>query len=416
MLLFYNKWPAKLKHYLGIYWYFTVWFSIPFLGSYLLMMNSFSLNWLMNSLLGMMFLILLVDWLMSLILLGIGIIVGYGLVIVVQGYDVFLVKNADHLSLFLYMFFHIVLIIAIFARNNEVFKQVVQKKLEGAVEARTSELIKALAVKTDFLNNVSHELKTPIQGVDAISNGLVEHWEELEENQRLEYAQQIAKNSSRLLSLVANLLDLSKYNAGKTTLNLAKMNLCNAVHEMIEECRMLYIKERELEIVFNPSKEVRNILITADYERIVQVLRNLFVNAIRYTPDDRFHEIYVNVKKTKFANEESNEINALNLSIKDEGIGIPPEELKEIFVQFSQSSRTKTKAGGTGLGLSICKEIIETHQGVIWAENNKEEKGSIFNFILPIRQVKKPKTEIIVPAPVILVTREIKPNILSNRR
>ncbi len=113
----------------------------------------------------------------------------------------------------------------------------------------------------------------------------------------------------------------------------------------------------------------------ADKERIGQVLRNLFVNAIKFSPDHGVIKASIALLNDKY-----------HFSLTDEGIGIPKDELETIFDSFIQSSRTKTGAGGTGLGLSICRQIVESHHGKIWAENNAGD-GSSFHFIIPTAKI-----------------------------
>ena len=255
--------------------------------------------------------------------------------------------------------------------------------LEQKVMERTKELKSALLAKTEFLNNMSHEIRTPIQGVDGISRGLVIHWHSLSEVQKFEYANQIAKNSARLLSLVGHLLDLAKFTSGKMLLDLQEVDLTNSIKEIIEECKTLYINDRNIRIVLNNNEQA---IVVADKERILQVLRNLFVNAIKFSPDDSV--IIAKLVSSEITYDNDNKIEGLHFTIIDQGIGIPEEEIHSIFESFTQSSITKTKAGGTGLGLSIVSEIIEAHHGKIWAENNKTTKGANFNFILPLIQAK----------------------------
>ena len=226
----------------------------------------------------------------------------------------------------------------------------------------------ALAAKTEFLNNMSHEIRTSIQGVSGISEGLDEHWEDLQETKRKELVASIAGSAKRLQSLVGNLLDMSKFTAGKMILSLHKMSLNEAIKDMIFECKTLYTNGKNIEFKFDDDIICS---IVADKERLAQVLRNLFVNAIKFSPDQS--SITAILRETQ---------NGVMFSIKDEGIGVPEDELSHIFKPFNQSSRTKTKAGGTGLGLSICDEIIKLHNGRIWAVNNTD-RGATFSFVIP---------------------------------
>jgi two-component system sensor histidine kinase ChiS len=250
-----------------------------------------------------------------------------------------------------------------------------------------------LATKTEFLNNISHEVRTPIQGFTTLSEGLVEHWNSFDESKKLSLAKNVASNAQRLASLVTNLLDLSKFTANKMILDLQTINLGALIEEIIDECNHLYIHNKKIKIQFIIPEAPISLRI--DKERISQVLRNLFANAIKFSPDDS-----IIIASIMLFN------NQLHFSIVDEGIGIPEKELKNIFDPFTQSSRTRTKAGGTGLGLSICQKIIEAHSGKIWALNNAD-KGASFHFSIPADNPLK-KIEIIkkVAAKILMIDDE----------
>ena len=243
----------------------------------------------------------------------------------------------------------------------------VNKSLEDKVSARTFELSKALASKTDFLNNISHEVRTPIQGVTALSEGLVEHWDNFDNEKRYNLAKKVYQNSKRLFSLVSTILDLSKFNAEKIILDLTLIDLKAHILEMINECEELYLNDKNIK--FNFVNYASNVITKADSDRILQLLRNLLSNSIRYS-----EEGVINISLI-------NQENEIICTIEDQGIGVPEEEIDSIFEPFIQSSRTNNKAGGTGIGLAICKEIITAHGGRIWAENLPI--GTRFIFSIP---------------------------------
>jgi two-component system sensor histidine kinase ChiS len=260
--------------------------------------------------------------------------------------------------------------------NTEITK--INLGLEQKVIMRTAELEKALSAKTEFLNNISHEVRTPIQGFNAITKGLIEHWSEIGDKERFSYIKQISKNSSRLINLVSNLLDLSKSSEGKMLLDLQYVDLNKIILSIIDECQTLYMEDKFIKIRFFPKNKSAKTF--ADKERIAQVLRNLLTNAIKFSKKNKTIDIYLELSSLLY----DKQIDAKGwlISVKDQGVGLPKEELESIFFPFVQSSITKTKAGGTGLGLSIAKEIVDLHRGKIWAENNID-KGSTFHFIIP---------------------------------
>jgi two-component system sensor histidine kinase ChiS len=147
---------------------------------------------------------------------------------------------------------------------------------------------------------------------------------------------------------------------------------------MIEECKELYIGNKNIDILFKHEGNYSQSIF--DKERISQVLRNLVVNAIKFTSQGN---ITIELIKTTIEID-NKQTEAFSVSIADEGMGIPESELETIFDNFRQSSRSINISGGTGLGLSISREIIKAHNGKIWAEN-LPTRGAKFTFILPIQ-------------------------------
>jgi two-component system, sensor histidine kinase ChiS len=243
------------------------------------------------------------------------------------------------------------------------------KKLEQKVADRTEELQNALAIKTEILNNMNHEIRTPVHGFSVLSEGLIEHWQEFDDKKKYDITKHIASNAFRLKGLINNLLDLSSLSNGKLSLHPEKIDLNLLIEDMITECNTMYMQGKNINITYVPKHPL---IITADREKINQILRNLLINAINYTPSGKKIEI-----KAKIENKN------LYFSLKDQGIGIAKDELEGIFIPFTQGKHTKTSAGGTGLGLAICHNIISAHGGKIWAKNNKD-RGATFYFTIPV--------------------------------
>lgn len=253
-------------------------------------------------------------------------------------------------------------------------------KLENKVAKRTTELKKALAEKTLFINNLSHEIKTPLQSVSRILESLVSNWPELNEEEKFTFSNQAAHSSQHLLSLVDNLLEIAKLSDGKVILNIKNSDLLTLIKEVAEECKMLYMHNKKLRIIISNNK---SIYANIDKIRIKQVIRNLLLNAIKFSSNNG--SISINISLTKIFAAEGLRLDAVQFSIHDQGIGIPEDEIYNIFSPFAQGNNTNNKSIGTGLGLTICHEIINAHYGKIWAENNKDG-GASFNFVIPITQ------------------------------
>jgi signal transduction histidine kinase len=172
-----------------------------------------------------------------------------------------------------------------------------------------------------------------------------------------------------LLHLVNDLLDLSKLEAGRMTFEFTLADLSELVEVVIDEFRSLFA-EQKIKIHYEGPRPAISSMV--DPGRIQQVVRNLLANAVKFSPPAG--TVYVRLRQVG---------EAMLLSVRDEGPGIPPDEVEKVFDKFFQSSKTKSDTGGTGLGLAICREIVSGHKGRIWAENN-EGAGCMFFVELPI--------------------------------
>ncbi len=378
ILLLKNLWPHKLKKYLPLYWYLSITFCLPILTTYLLFKHNMSLEWLMNYTVGGIIEILILDALAFIIVQLVGMAIGTA-IFYLLGNTIQQIPSSDNFTLFIYILLCNIILGYVFSRSKEIYHHLVQSELKKAVNQRTKQLEEALAFKTMYLSNMSHEIRTPVHGFTALSNLLSENWDLFTDEKRLQISKEIYNNSERLKNLVSNLLDLSKHSSGKWKLNLSQFNFNQLVIDVIDEVQNLYMFKKHVDIRLDCKEEFA---ITADYDLIGQVLRNLFANAVKFSSDE-MGILKVKIRKVK------NDI--LEFSLQDNGVGIPSNELESIFEEFVQSSKTITKAGGTGLGLAICKKIITLHHGVIWAKNNKRQSGACLIFRLYTNYEKRQK-------------------------
>ena len=243
------------------------------------------------------------------------------------------------------------------------------KELERIAKQEKKNADDANQEKSNFLANMSHELRTPMHGILSFADLGISNIDSASKEDLLKYFSIIQVSGKRLLVLLNDLLDLSKLEAGKMELHLKKADLMTVFeHCQLEQAQRMKNLGLSLEIN-TPTKATIG---SFDSVRIGQVITNILSNAIQFSPKNSVLTITV----------DKDDDNHLLFSLKDTGVGIPEDELNDVFDSFIQSSKTKTGVGGTGLGLAISKEIIEMHGGKIWAENNVDG-GAIFTFTLP---------------------------------
>ena len=243
------------------------------------------------------------------------------------------------------------------------------QKISDRLKQANEELLNKDAQKNEFLDTVTHELRTPITAIRASSEILFED-SEIPEALRQQFLQNIISESDRLNRLIDKILDLEKFETGKQKIYISKNNIVNTIQNTIESLKQLFVN-KNIKVDFNPnSNEIKAFY---DEERIVQVVHNLLSNAIKFCA--------VNNGKISIEIKEANEV--VEISIKNNGNRIDEEDFEAIFDKFYQSKNQNYKKPiGSGLGLAICKQIIDHHKGKIWAENGVNE-GAIFTFTLP---------------------------------
>jgi len=236
--------------------------------------------------------------------------------------------------------------------------------------------------KSDFLNMVAHDLRTPLTSIRSYSELLLMYGHRPNKGQG-EYAEIIKEESIRLSSLIDSFLDISKIEAGLAEYNPEEIE----IKEIIDHFVKVFQGDAEThKISINSQVEKELPSIYVDKKGLGQVFSNLLSNSVKFTPPKG--SINVNASLTTLINEKGTAVPYVKVSISDTGIGIPQESLDKIFEKFVQLNRRSTKSiQGTGLGLTISKDIIEQHGGRIRVES-KEGKGSTFSFTLKVSEKK----------------------------
>ena len=251
---------------------------------------------------------------------------------------------------------------AIAIENVRLFKEIQEKSAQLEIANKH---------KSEFLANMSHELRTPLNAIIGFSEVLADRmFGEINEKQA-DYLKDIHESGKHLLSLINDILDLSKIEAGRMDLDLASFHLPTALSNA-----MTLIRERAQRHGIQLGLDVDPKLneIQADERKVKQILVNLLSNAVKFTPDGGRVDVIAKMDSTKVA-----------IAVRDTGIGIAPEDQAAVFEEFKQVGRDYTrKAEGTGLGLALTKRFVELHGGEI-SLASAPGKGSTFTITLPIR-------------------------------
>jgi signal transduction histidine kinase len=245
--------------------------------------------------------------------------------------------------------------------NVRLFKELAQKSRELEAASRH---------KSEFLANMSHELRTPLNAIIGFSEVLAERmFGELNQKQD-EYLRDIHASGHHLLSLINDILDLSKIEAGRMELEPVAFNLPTAIDNALT-----FVRERagRRSIALHQAVDERLGQMRGDERKIKQVLLNLLSNALKFTPEGGRIDV-----RAALAD------GMAEISVADTGIGIAPEDHDAVFEEFRQVGQADRRAEGTGLGLALCRKFVELHGGRIRV-TSQVGQGSTFTFTLPVR-------------------------------
>jgi signal transduction histidine kinase len=259
------------------------------------------------------------------------------------------------------------------AMRRATDQRLVLAETNASLSLASRELAAASGHKSDFLANMSHELRTPLNAIIGFSEVLEQRmFGELNERQA-EYVSDIHGSGRHLLDLVNDILDLSKVEAGRMDVDATEFALGDTI-----EATLSYVRERAAKHAIELASDVPLTLgtLVADERKIRQVLLNLLSNAVKFTPDGGWIGVT--------ARRQDGEV---QVSVRDTGIGIAPEDQAKVFEEFRQLGKPSDRSReGTGLGLALAKRFVELHGGRIWFESVLT-KGTTFTFALPVREL-----------------------------
>ena len=242
-------------------------------------------------------------------------------------------------------------------------------RLFREIEDKSRELEVASQHKSEFLANMSHELRTPLNAIIGFSEILAERMFGEINDKQAEYLADILESGRHLLSLINDILDLSKIEAGRMELELTTFHLPSVI-----ENALTLVRERAQRhgIALGGTVDERLGMIHADERKVKQVLLNLLSNALKFTPEGGRIDVRAAARD-----------GAVEISVTDTGVGIAPEDQATVFEEFRQVGSAAKKMEGTGLGLAISRKFIDLHGGKIWVDS-QVGRGSTFAFTLPL--------------------------------
>lgn len=267
-------------------------------------------------------------------------------------------------------------------------------------------------LQADVLGTVSHELRGPLTAIKGYASTLLRHERHLRREERHQFLKAIAEASDRLEVIIERLLEVSQLETGQVALQLSPVDMAYLVGEALIPIQERVENKKPGRFSFSLLLQHANgttansvPLVLADPRRLREVLDNLLDNAIQYSPEGGTISVVIRpVIQIGLMGKDGTEAqtiaqqkadipetpalrNMLEISICDEGQGIPADQLERIFNRFHRvDTRLIREANGLGMGLTICKYLIELHHGLIWAENKPEGHGSIFHLRLPMSE------------------------------
>lgn len=249
--------------------------------------------------------------------------------------------------------------------NNSEIKCISEKKKE------LEDVIKLESMKVEFLSNMSHEFRTPINIILAITQLLNMHNKSLSDEKYKEYLNVLKQNSYRLFRLINNIMDITKVNSDSDQLNLVNCNIVSVLEEIVMST-VLYASEKKRNIIFDTDNE--EIILACDEDKIERIMLNLISNAIKFS---QLHtDIEIKIKRNV-------DLNRVYISVKNYGSNIEFKDREKIFERFYRVDNSlNRKNEGCGIGLFLCRKFIEMHGGEIFLDNI--DNGTQFSFYLPI--------------------------------
>lgn len=373
ILLTYNLWRSgsRSKAFIILIWNLALIYSLVFTSCLLFFISKFSPDVFTITVISFITLAMLTRWHVFILMVCIGLFSSFYFYKFNYGIDGLTENISSNLGVLWAFLITSCLLTTLFKpkqEDQELAEQTLNYQNSKMLELE-NDIADTIKEKNEFLRNLNHETRTPVLGITTLGQALYESYDNLNVNQRKEALQEISSSATRLSSLVNNLIDLSQISSIDFKLHKENVNLSKLINERVKHCKKLYVTFENKEKLIFVLDIQDNINCNCNKYYITSVIDNIIINAIQFCEDG---EITIALRKNK---------DGIEFKVADEGVGIPSDEVFNIFDAFTVSSRTRTKAGGRGIGLALCKKVIEELGGKIWAESDGV-KGSVFKFIL----------------------------------
>jgi Na+/proline symporter/signal transduction histidine kinase len=371
----YPIWPSKIKNELimQVAWNIIIFYMLVFFSCFFAMLSGFGQLQFAIFTVNIIITAILVGWKLSFIMIPVGFYLSVMFYKYYAGIDSLNLSIGSPSFIFMYTLMLIGSSLIIFLKPKQEYQLLTEAKnthLTQRIKDAHKELANALNIKGEFLRNAQHEYNAPLSGIIGISQALSEHYYSFNDELKQQVIKTIYESAIRLDNYTSNLAILSKLSKKPYKFSRKKFDLSDLVNERIETCRNLYDEEAASGArAFNINIQ-DDIIFNGDKNYLTKAIDNLIINAITYCT------------KGKITATLSQDKNRIFFFVEDEGIGIPKDELHDIFSEFTVSSKTKSLAGNRGLGLTVCRKIIQAHGGDIKAESNGV-KGAKFVVGLP---------------------------------
>ena len=385
MFMLYMMWSPRIKHpvIVGIIWNIAITYILTFCSSLFLVLSNFNHLQLTVFTLNLTVLFSLCRWKVALIVTALGFSAG---MIVYSYLDLNLKLDFNYGSL-IYVAVVSAAVVTMFFKPKEEYIEKTEAKVYcledevGSLNEKITDLHRVVihydervhdqqqeierlgATAQKILNNVNHELRLPVGNVMNFAEMISEGLGKLSEKDLKMMSDEVLKNSNRLSTMILNMLDLATLDVNKIELQKKTINFSELVEDRVRNCRKVYLQDKPINFELNIQP---NIFILVDPNYIRQTVDNLVINAINYSRDG-----VIKVDVRRLAN------NIAELTITDQGIGIPPSDIYDIFTPFKMGIKTESKAQGRGVGLALCKSAVEAHGGTISVESDGK-KGALF--------------------------------------